>query len=239
MSDARHLTDDQLIRAIDGETIAAEQASVETHLAQCEMCLERYEALVEFSSDVEQVVGATPVHVDHGARERLRSALEQPTATIAVRSRRVALAWTWAAIAASALVLLFFSGKRQPTPPESARAVLPQQASPVLPSVSSPAQPVTPAPVSTSSTVRKELRPRTVQPRSAQSAERPAFIQLPYVGNAQAVQTAGIVRVEMKLSMLANAGVIRMMPGAADAPVEADLLLGLDGQPYAIRFVSH
>jgi hypothetical protein len=42
----------------------------------------------------------------------------------------------------------------------------------------------------------------------------------------------------MQLSMLAHAGVIQMSPGAPDAPVEADLLLGIDGQPYAVRLVS-
>lgn len=238
MSDAKHLTEDQLIRAIDSETTPAEKASVETHLAQCDLCVERYESMVDFSNELEKVVEATAVHVPHGARERLVSALAQAAPVTPFRSGRLPHAWQWVAVAASALVLLFVLGRRQPTAPEAGRIVRPQQPLPAVAPASTPVQPMTPARVSRS-TAPKKPRPQMGPRRALPIPEQPAFVPLPYLDNGEPVQTAGVVRVEMKLSMLANAGVIRIMPGASDVPVQADLLLGLDGQPYAIRLVSN
>jgi hypothetical protein len=65
-----------------------------------------------------------------------------------------------------------------------------------------------------------------------------AFIRLPYSDPSLPINPADIVRVEIPLSALANTGIIRAQPGTADALVKADVLLGLDGQPSAIRLVS-
>jgi hypothetical protein len=61
---------------------------------------------------------------------------------------------------------------------------------------------------------------------------------LPYSDPSLPINTADIVRVEIPLSALASSGIIRTQPGTADALVKADVLLGMDGQPSAIRLVS-
>jgi hypothetical protein len=42
----------------------------------------------------------------------------------------------------------------------------------------------------------------------------------------------------MRLSSLTNAGVIHVVPGTPDNWVQADVLLGIDGEPSGIRLVS-
>ena len=239
MSDVTHVNDRQLLRAIDGEMTPVEHAEFEAHLARCETCLERWEALAEFWNEIERTIEATPVEAPRGAREQLVEALVGGKANTAARAGRRISSWYWAAAIAATAAILFFA-LREPKQAAPKQVAGRQQAQ----ADSAPvATPHPDAPALRAQDSRQRARPKTVRNsgtrhQTAGDTETSAFIRLPYVDATQPMQTAGLVRVQMKLSMLANAGVIRMMPGASDGPVQADVLLGLDGQPYAIRLVS-
>lgn len=70
------------------------------------------------------------------------------------------------------------------------------------------------------------------------SADLP-FIQLPYSNPALPLESEQIVRVNMRLSDLASTGVITMAAPASDAWVQADVLLGMDGEPYGIHLLEN
>jgi len=231
MSDATHVNDKRLLRAIDGEMTPAEHAEFDAHLVRCEACLERYEALAEFSNEIEKAIDATPVQAPRSAREQLIEALAGDRIKTPVSSGRQGWWWAPAAIAASAALLFFALRAPKEITPKQEVATHQVQAN--------PAPVVTPLPQDVQQPARsKPILQNSTHQQIAGHATTSAFIRLPYVDAAQPIQTAGLLRVQMKLSMLANAGVIRMMPGASDGPVQADVLLGLDGQPYAIRLVS-
>lgn len=66
-----------------------------------------------------------------------------------------------------------------------------------------------------------------------------SFIRLPYSNPALELESEQIVRVNMRLSDLASAGVVRMTTQGTDAWVEADVLLGMDGEPYGIHVLEN
>jgi hypothetical protein len=237
MTDGTHVNDGQLVRAIDGEMSAAEHAEFEAHLVRCDACLERYETLAELSNEIERAIDATAVQAPRGAREQLVKKLAGEQVTAVIPQPALSRWWWAAAVAASAAVLYVALGapKQAAFKPDAGVAQHDMQAQPAPPMVEkAPAVPAKEFQQPNRTVARASGRNQHV----AESADTSAFIRLPYVDAAEPMQAAGLVRVQMKLSMLANAGVIRMMPGASDAPVQADLLLGLDGQPYAIRLVS-
>jgi hypothetical protein len=70
-----------------------------------------------------------------------------------------------------------------------------------------------------------------------QSTDLP-FVQLPYSNPALPLESERIVRVNMRLSDLASTGVVAMTTPASDAWVQADVLLGMDGEPYGIHLLE-
>jgi hypothetical protein len=245
MSETRHLTEAQLVRALDGEVTVIEQAEIDEHLVRCEACLERYEALAEFSSEIETAINATAVRPPRDARERLVDAMQANRKIVAARPRGLGHAWWWAAAAAAVLAVAFIALRGPEPAPKQEIAKTQEPASKVEQSVVGQGRALrrVPRPALQISNNFAAARPRGARrpkARSTNAAEASAsgFMRLPYADAAQPMQTAGLVRVRMQLSMLARAGVIQMSPGAPDAPVEADLLLGIDGQPYAVRLVS-
>src|SRR6185437_6823034 len=109
MSDVTHVNDRQLLRAIDGEMTPVEHAEFETHLARCETCLERWEALAEVWNEIERTIEATPVEAPRGAREQLVEALADGKASTAARAGRRISSWYWAAAIAATAAILFFA----------------------------------------------------------------------------------------------------------------------------------
>jgi hypothetical protein len=63
------------------------------------------------------------------------------------------------------------------------------------------------------------------------------FVPLPASDGLPAFESGQIVRMEIPLTSLPNYGV-QISPEAVDKPVQADLLVGQDGQPRAIRLVT-
>jgi hypothetical protein len=63
------------------------------------------------------------------------------------------------------------------------------------------------------------------------------FVALPTAVGLPGLESGRIVRVELSTAMLPAYG-FDLDPGTPSGVVEADLLVGQDGQPRAIRFVS-
>jgi hypothetical protein len=82
--------------------------------------------------------------------------------------------------------------------------------------------------------LKKPRRPSSRHPYRPDNG----FIRLPYSDPSLPIDSSDVVRVQLRLSALANSGVVRALPGAGDPLVQADVLLGLDGQPSAIRILQ-
>jgi anti-sigma factor RsiW len=82
-----------------------------------------------------------------------------------------------------------------------------------------------------------------VDPKSAQPAAQPkmifaeGFVPLPVAAGLPDFESGEIVRVEIPVASLPTYG-IEIVPDARRAPVQADLLVGQDGQARAIRLVG-
>jgi hypothetical protein len=64
------------------------------------------------------------------------------------------------------------------------------------------------------------------------------FVALPGAASLPRFESGSIVRVDLPLSSLAAYGVDISTSGGK-GPIKADLLVGQDGEPRAIRLVSH
>ena len=230
-----HLTHAQMVHVLDRELPTAERDEMLHHLANCEDCSARYEELAQFSEELNQACETTPCAMARDARQRVSDLISGQQQTS--RRRR---AWIWAVPAAACVLFALFWFQRPvsnpvPTPPLASTRTAPRELS--------PAPAGTPAlanntPVNSNRANRSRRRQASRDPASTVPAVNPGFIRLPYSDPALPVQPGNIVRVRMPLSTLAGAGVVRVLPGSPDAWVQADVLLGFDGQPSGIRFVS-
>ncbi|MFZ0594161.1 MAG: zf-HC2 domain-containing protein, partial [Bryobacteraceae bacterium] len=111
MKNMRHLSQGEMVQSIDGEFASSEQAEVEIHLANCEECLNRYEALVELSEALRHVVEKTSVSTPIQARVRLAASLGEPSDAARARPR---VLWKWAAAAAGLAIVLLLIVQQRP-----------------------------------------------------------------------------------------------------------------------------
>jgi hypothetical protein len=232
MKNFAHLTHEEMVRLIDGELDAMAQARAETHLANCAGCLQRYEDLAEFSEALHHAIETIPVAIPPAARQRLEAAMEQRSGVPALRPIPW---WQWAAMAAGLALVFLLLGRTQVRQSRHASPEMHARVEPVRSAIAEP----DPIPLKKPN-VRKAspVSSAPAHPVNDESTFENAFIRLPYSDPALPLNTADVVRVEIPLSALASSGVIRTQPGTADALVKADVLLGLDGQPSAIRLVS-
>ncbi len=79
--------------------------------------------------------------------------------------------------------------------------------------------------------------PRRHRPALQQVARPTGFVALPGSAGLPEFESGTILRLELSLASLPSYGVDITRAGA-DSPVEADVLVGQDGQPRAIRLVS-
>jgi hypothetical protein len=88
---------------------------------------------------------------------------------------------------------------------------------------------------STGATTRPVVRPK----RAAARVVRPSgFVALPGSAGLPPFESGTIVRMELQLASLPAYG-IDISPAADDRPVEADVLVGQDGQPRAMRLITN
>lgn len=75
-----HISDDQLVRAVDDELSSAELVRVELHLGECAVCKRRYDDLRVLSLDIESAVVNVPSGAFESDRRQLLERLDAATA---------------------------------------------------------------------------------------------------------------------------------------------------------------
>jgi hypothetical protein len=171
----------------------------------------------------------------HSARVAAGTEDVRSTSLEPVSKPKVSHAWRrWSA--AAAVLVLYVGGMagwralRGTSPVREARQATTAPALPPVAHVATNAQPAPAAPA-----VPPERAPR---PRPRQQAARPApFVALPGAAGLPEFESGTIVRLELSLASLPSYGVDITRAGT-DRPVEADVLVGQDGQPRAIRLVT-
>lgn len=195
---------------------------------------------------------------DGGSRDSLADAESMTPEAVSAMEQRLLVAFAehhgrvqWPArvtparwMAAAAALLLFagtVAGWRQ----LNARRPVPGIAT--VPSMNSPAVTSRATPVAPLSTLEggTAVRPsvaRTVRPRPRPQLKAPiaspsAFVTLPGAASLPQFESGSIVRIDLPLSSLAAYGVDISAAGRT-GPVPADVLVGQDGEPRAIRLVN-
>jgi hypothetical protein len=159
---------------------------------------------------------------------------------------------TWY-LAAAASVALFVggawwaAGRHEVVPAPVAQSASTQATPPARPAVPLPAPPagiaseaLAPRPVIEGTTTpRPASRPRPTPATLASNATDDAddFVELPAAERLPRLESGMIVRVELDATSLPAYG-FPIMPDSTLRPVTADVLVGQDGQPRAIRLVS-
>ena len=214
------------------------------HVAECEGCglhLEGQRALTAALGAVAREADAQTASPEVESRLMAAFAAEAwPTASGAPSSQRrrsVRLATAAALLLAAGMTAWW--GSR----PQRATALAPQVAQVSHPATPAPATAAAPVPVPAAVEPPVETR-RTHRPvRSAPPAARPSgpveavgFVAIPSALGLPAFESGEIVRLGIPVTALPNYGV--EIPAGGQASVEADLLIGQDGQARAIRLVA-
>jgi anti-sigma factor RsiW len=214
MTRAVHLSEDLIARIVDNELTPTERLFAERHLAICTDCRKKRREWAEVAEHVQDLVLEHEPVVPANARQRLVGALAQgtPMATGSIPQEAPAW-WKWGAVAAVAASLAFLFS----LPP--VRTHMNELLNP------------------SGTKVQTATANGAANQAGTEEVER-SFIPLPYSGVALAEGEEEIVRVQLPASDLANQGIIAPGAYAENSWVDADLLLGLDGQPQGIRLVD-
>lgn len=209
-------------------------AAVETHVAHCRTCAARLERERELSMGLRALARQSASNTASADLERsLLDAFRERQSRTVPRGVRV-----WIPMAAAAMVLvgvgLWLSrlGGENPTvaKPEPARTVqsaAPQPGAEATLRADPKANPV--------ETTRRENRSQRQRPSRFVTAE--GFVMLPAAANLPAFESGEIVRMELPVTALPAYG-LEIAPETRRSAVEADLLVGQDGQARAIRLVN-
>jgi len=242
-----------------GVSVEAE-AHVRGHLAACAGCAARFASEQRLTAALEEVADSAPQPSRSDAVEArlLRAFSAQHTGgsrESAPRHWLIAARPTWGWLAAAAVLVLavvVWRGIVLRQAPDAAGA----EPTPVA---TEPAESLAAAPAAAEPEPRRDeatiaTRPRIVSPqaapsRAAAAGERvqpaePAeddgvlrFVSLPTAIGLPELESGRIVRVELATAMLPAYG-LHVVPGSESGVVEADVLVGQDDQPRAIRFVN-
>jgi hypothetical protein len=226
-------------------------AAVEAHIEHCTSCHARFTREVALS---EELRALARVNASAGASAGVEATLlaafadhgnGKPERAPAIRDPRPAIRGLWMRAAAAVAVLVAagvawwtIGGSRsEDLQPASIIATTPHGASTPPDVRERPRQDIaTPTP----QTVARATHPQPTRSRSHPGARiiRPdGFVALPSAAGLPAFESGEIVRVEVPLTSLPMYG-IDIAPDARGPAVEADFLVGQDGQARAIRLVS-
>jgi len=247
-----------------GAGVSVEAAArLRAHLAACAGCAARFAREQQLTAALGEVADAAPQPSRSDAIEAqlLRAFAAQQAAgsrEAAARLRPIAVRPAWGWLAAAAVLVLAVVVWRGTTSREAPDAAGPGPAAvaiePAEVVAAVPAAPAVaaPAPRRDEETTRAPGRDAArqaapVQARPARGLVQPAepagddgvlrFVSLPTAIGLPEFESGRIVRVELATAMLSAYG-INMVPDTEAGVVEADVLVGQDGQPRAIRFVN-
>jgi len=228
----------------DGDAAAA----CRRHLESCQACAARVERERRLTDGLRMLSSATSVPANDVAERRLMMAFAsaQPGAP-ATAPHSMAVRW---AVWAAAACIFFFVGAwaavewRTRTATSDATAPSVQVSVPAPAGQAAPveqAESPGPAPAPAVTDARRQAAPRVV--RAASQRELPqetdrlaGFIPLPAAGGLPGFDSGMIVRIALPTASLPAYG-LAITPEST-AMVNADLLVGQDGQARAIRLVS-
>jgi hypothetical protein len=184
-----------------------------------------------------------PEHAARIERDLLQAFVEHHGTPVPAGHRWARAAWRPWLAAAAALVTVAggFEALRTTTAVTQNRVTT--EAPPPVAFAGSPASV---APADRAPTIRvsrPSTSPHRVSPvrgrHGASRAVRPSgFVALPGTAELPQFESGTIVRIELPVASLPAYGV-DISPAANDQPVEADVLVGQDGQPRAIRLVTN
>lgn len=221
-------------------------AAIESHLEHCEACAALLARERRLSQGLRALSAAAPAAPSEALSRRLLDAfaerqLGQPT--VARGANRIAgNGWLRAAAAvlvAAGGVLLWSSTSNKPES-DKPRDVSVAVAEIRRPEAIQPASSVQSAADVRrgSATALASRQPRRSRQRALPAVVRPVgFVALPGAAGLPDFESGEIVRMEIPLTSLPTYG-IEILPDAQGSPVEADLLIGQDGQARAIRLVG-
>ena len=222
--------------ARDAGVGAGTRAAVECHVGHCAPCRLLMARERELSSGLRALAAASPAGAPDPIEQRLMEAFALRHAA-AGRSRAAlspALWVTAAVIAVAAGVAVSWAVAQRQRLAEPAKPVLGVEAREAQ-------QPVQAAPVRAMANAQRELtagrpRPTTSRPRPSEAVRPAAFVTLPSAVGLPEFESGEIFRMQIPLTSLPAYG-IEIAPDARGTAVEADLLVGQDGRPRAIRLV--
>jgi len=206
-----------LARGIDIGGDAAER--LRQHLAQCAGCTARLARERQLTAALNAMAGAEPPSARASAIEaELRAAFDAQRAAVTRQppAQRAGLGPQGRAWLAAAAVLVL--------------AVAAWQAAARWPSSGETAAGIEPDPL-------RSARSPEARPEPAADGQVLRFVVLPTAVGLPALESGRIVRVELPTAELPAYG-FDVTPQPASGAVEADVLVGQDGQPRAIRFVT-
>jgi len=235
-------------------------ARLRAHLAACAGCAARFAREQQLTAALGDVADAAPqpsrsdaieaqllraFAAQHAAGSRAAASPRTPVGARAV--------WGW--LAAAAVLVLAVVVWRGTTPRQAPDAAGPGPAA----VATTPAEALAAAPAVAAPALRRDeatiaTLPRDVSPQTSPARARAArgfvqptepdgddgvlrFVSLPTAIGLPEFESGRIVRVELATAMLPAYG-FDVVPGSESGVVEADVLVGQDDQPRAIRFVN-
>lgn len=236
-----HLSDSLLVKVLDGELTGAEKIDVEIHLAGCAGCLDRLDRWADLSTEIARVVDAVPAPIARHSHERLIRAMAAIPVSAAASQTRARpgrrLVWVAALAACLAIATLFSIRIARHSAKQNERPAAIQTDNSQHSSGAAIARVIPDQPVK-----RHTVLARNAEPSKSNSApgstSAQGFWPLPYSNPALPVDSSDVLRVRVRLSALTEAGVVTASPAADDPWVQADVLLGADGEPRGIRLLQ-
>jgi anti-sigma factor RsiW len=212
-------------------------AAVETHLAHCRSCSALLERERELSVGLRALASGSSHNTASPDLERSLLAAFRERQSPAFRPRMK----VWVPLAAAAMLLVgvglwvLRSSSHNPTviKPDSVHAVQSAAPAPAIPAAKPMTVPTEPQAATVVATGRRSRLPRQRPPRFV-TAE--GFVMLPAALNLPAFESGEIVRMELPVTSLPAYG-LEIAPETRRS-VEADFLVGQDGQARAIRLVN-
>jgi hypothetical protein len=217
-------------------------AAIRAHVGHCAACAARFEREEALSAGLRALQASAAGAAPSGAlQQRLMDEFDaSQAATRPATSRGVSRGWLQAA-AAIAIGVGAIAAWRLVSPPQV--AVQQTISENRVPAGVAPQVPPTPAPTPAAATGPSPSSARTTPGNQRGSGTRPSrvlhptgFVQLPAAAGLPAFESGQIVRVEIPVTSLPMYGV-DILPDAVNRPVRADLLVGQDGLPRAIRLI--
>jgi Putative zinc-finger len=239
-------------RARGGELGPGTRAAVESHIEHCRSCAGLLSRERQLSQGLRALAATTAADGSSDAVQRRlreifaeRQGAGQPAAAVAATRSE----WTrWLRVAAALLVAagavagwrMVRSGPRTDAadPRTTAVAELPKPEQPQVPSTVQTSVPDGRRPsLAGDRTGRARAAGRQVRAVAPPVVRPVGFVELPGAVGLPDFESGQIIRMEIPVTSLPTYG-IEILPDAQGTPVEADLLVGQDGQARAIRLVQ-